>query len=489
MFPGLASMTPNFIFLASTLLAGLLASSVALSESLTAQVVYPFDLPSRIEATINVDTKQTTPVKEMLFGLNCNWPEGDYGKVGYNHSKAQELILGFNPSSLRFPHGVWSNFYDYESDGRRMTDNYETLYDTAVRDHPDLKYGIDGLERLHDRLGFDVLFTWNVNYDNAEKGARRLVDTQQRGFNVKWIELGNEIFWKTQRSEAVRTVEKYIEVSKGHAAAIREISPSVKISVPVQWRKAETDHWNAVLKNEDFFDAVTVHKYIHGKSNREGAAELLRAGRDFIEMADTMEKVFPGRPLWISEWAVDCGENAISALAMANVYLTLVEYQDRFEIADFFQMNAGHPLLQYDKKSETYTRTSFGAVYEIIRGVFEQSHLCESQIESPIIADGVEAVSALAVLKKGELIVIAINQTPKHVPLDLTMNGSISQRPLVHHALAFDDVNQWKMFEMDESVMQPQAGGLKNDRPTNQIILPPLSINRISINQTYESVH
>ena len=90
----------------------------------------------------------------MLLGLNCNWPEGLYGKVGYNHPDAQKLITALKPSSLRFPHGVWSNFYDWESDGRRMTDNYKTLYDSAVRDHPDLKYGFDGLHRLHQNTRF-----------------------------------------------------------------------------------------------------------------------------------------------------------------------------------------------------------------------------------------------------------------------------------------------------------------------------------------------
>ena len=74
------------------------------------QIPYPFELPTKIQATLNVDTKSAVPVKNMLLGLNCNWPEGLYGKTGYNNPVAQKLILDFNPTLLRFPHGVWANF-------------------------------------------------------------------------------------------------------------------------------------------------------------------------------------------------------------------------------------------------------------------------------------------------------------------------------------------------------------------------------------------
>ena len=232
-----------------------LAICIALTgnaQTANAQVAYPFDLPDEITATLNVDTTRSTPVNHMLLGLNCNWPEGLYGKVGYNHPDAQKLIHQLKPTSLRFPHGVWANFYDWESDGRRITDDYKTPYDSAVKDHRDLKYGFVGLHKLHQELAFDVLLTFNVNYDSPEKAARRLVDRRGKGFDVKWVELGNEIFWKTQRSEAVVDVEKYIEVSKAHASALKAVAPDVLISIPAHWRTAETNPWNLAVKEHRY---------------------------------------------------------------------------------------------------------------------------------------------------------------------------------------------------------------------------------------------
>nr|UZM28256.1 hypothetical protein [uncultured bacterium] len=442
-----------------------------------AQVPYPFEVPAELSATLKVNSSKKTPVNHMLLGLNCNWPEGLYGKTGYNNPQAQKLIRAFKPSSLRFPHGVWSNFYDWESDGRRITDNYKTPYDSSVKDHPELKYGFDGLRTLHQEFGFDVLFTWNVNYDSPEKGARQLIDRRNKGFDVKWIELGNEIFWKTQRSEAVSDVDKYITVSKAHAAALKAVAPDVLVSVPVHWRNAQSDPWNMALKQHDYFDAITLHKHMGNAESRDGAAQTLDAKREMVETGKTLRQVFPGRPIWVSEWSVSCGDNAISILAMADTYLGFFEHPELFAIADYFQINASHPLITYDKKTNRHMRTSYGAAYEIVRGFFENSELCESSIDSTKIGDNIDAVSTSAVVKDGKLIVLAINKTTASVPLHLEINGDRDTQTHVHHTLAFADLNVLKSFAMDESVLTEVKPAI--DTRKAAIALPPLSINQI----------
>ncbi|WP_442509324.1 hypothetical protein SH528x_000890 [Novipirellula sp. SH528] len=452
-----------------------LALLICWVSSSQAQISYPFEVPAGINATLKVDTKTKTPINSMLLGLNCNWPEGLYGKTGYNHPDAQRLIRTLKPSSLRFPHGVWSNFYDWESDGRRMTDSYKTLYDSAVKDHPDLKYGFDGLHTLHQELGFDVLFTWNVNYDSPEKGMRRLLDRRSKGFDVKWIELGNEIFWKTQRSEAVSDIDKYIAVSKAHAAAICAVAPEVQISVPVHWRNPLTDPWNTALMKCDHYDAITVHKHMSHQADREGAVQTLTARETMVEMAQTLRSAFPDKPLWISEWSVSCGDNAISILGMADTYLGFFEHPELFGIADYFQINASHALITYDKKTRTHHRTSYGAAYEIIRDVFENAERFASETDSSEIGDGIDAVSAEAVIKEGKLIVFTINKSTRATPFQLIIDGVTQTKPVELKTLSFENLNELKTFEMDESV-------LTNVKPDpSGIVLPPLSISRIDV--------
>ncbi|TWU28661.1 hypothetical protein [Bythopirellula polymerisocia] len=452
-----------------------------------AQVPYPFDLPTNnFSATLNIDTKQkTVPVHHMLFGLNCNWPEGLYGKTGYNHPSAQKLIRQLEPSSLRFPHGVWSNFYDWESDGRRITDDYKTPYDSAVKGHPDLKYGFDGFNALHQELSFDVVFTWNVNYDSPEKGVRRLIDRRDKNFDVKWIELGNEPFWKTQRSEAISDVDKYIVVAKQHTEVLKKADPDILVSVPVHWRQAITNPWNLEIKKHRFYDAVTLHKHIRNKENRDGAAKTLAAGREMVETGEALRKVFPGRPIWVTEWSVGCGENAISILGMADVYLGMVERPDLFTIADYFQINASHALINYDKKTQTHTRTSYGAAYEIIRDIFEGSERLVSHVESTVLGDKVKAVSADAVFKNGRVTVFAINKTTKAVPLHIFVDGASYTKLLKHQAFSFSNLNELRTFRMEENVLSEVS--TVSGTPEGVLLLPPLSLNRFDTSSLHMS--
>ncbi len=443
---------------------------------------YPFDLPEEITATLNIDTTQKTPVNHMLLGLNCNWPENLYGKVGFNHPKAQQLIKKLKPTSLRFPHGVWSNFYDWESDGRRMTDDYKTPYDSAVKDHPDLKYGFDGFHKLHEELEFDVLLTFNVNYDSPAKAARRLVDRRDKGFDVKWVELGNEIFWKTQRSNAVIDVDKYIEVSQAHATALKEIDPSLEISVPTHWRNSQADAWNMALKSQqNYFDAITVHKHIGSKPDAEGARQVLHARVDMLKMAEDLQSVFPGKPIWLSEWSVSCGESPISIIAMADAWLGLFEHPELFAIADYFQINASHALIDYDKVTGTHARTSYGAAQEIIRNVFENSEIYASEMSTTRIDADTDAVAAEAVIKDGKMIVFAINKTTKSVPLKITVDGDRFSRSATHAALSFTDLNELKSFGLNESLLAEVD--VIGESKVATFLLPPLSLNRVDVKE------
>lgn len=436
---------------------------------------YPFNVPDSVMASVSVNTDVRVPINTMLLGLNANWPENLYGKIGYNHPDAGKLIRQFKPSSLRFPHGVWANFYDWECDGRRKTDDYKTPYDSSVINHPMLKYGFDGFHQLHQELQFDVLFTYNVNYDSPEKGARRLKDRSEKGFDVKWVELGNEPFWKTQRSAAIETVDDYIAVSKAHAEALKKVRPDLKISVPVHWRDAVTNPWNQPFLNEDYFDAVTIHKHLEGNNTREGLQQTLFTGQVLSDMAETFRGLFPNHPIWLTEWSTGDGEHAISVLGMVDGYLTLFENQDAYEVADYFQLNAKQPLFRYDKKTRVYTKTGFGAAYEMVRDLFEGAQRLETTVKTQELAEGRDAVRAVAVVKDGKELLLVINKTPLHVPLQVEVNGRSLEKDPMLRSLYFNDVNQIRQFTVEES---PDV-----EIPLNKgrLVLPPLSINRIEI--------
>lgn len=436
-------------------------------------LTYPFETSAGGSATLEIQTKQKTRFQPMLLGLNCSWPETLFGMAGYNHPDARRIIRDLHPPVLRWPHGVWANFYDWESDGRRITDNYKTPYDASVKDHPELKYGFDGFNFIHGEMDFDVMFTWNINYDSPEKGVRRLRDRREKGFDVKWIELGNENFWKTQRSDAVSDVQRYIDVSKAHAAALKAADPAIKVSVNITWRDVLTHEWNLAIARETYYDAVSLHRYVEHPETPDGMAKTLAARNEIIECAEAVRMVFPGLPIWLTEWSVDGGENALSVIALADTWLGLVRRSDLFEAASYFQINAKESLIEYNKQDGSFVKTSYGAVFEIVRDVFLGSEILASTGTSPQLAAGLDAVSAEAVVKDGRISIIAVNKSDKAIRLNVILDGSARIPEFSHRALCYDSVGDFKRFE---SRTTPLA---KVSDRTREISLPPLSISRM----------
>ena len=158
---------------------------------------------------------------------------------------------------------------------------------------------------------------------------------------------------------------------------------------------------------------------------------------------------------------------------MADTYLGIFSRPDLFEVADYFQLNAAEALVKDDKATRTHTKTSYGAAYEIVRDVFENSDRLESRIDSSKIIAGLDAVSTDAVIQDGKLTVIAVNRTTRNVPLSVKFDGVVYEKPFKHQAFAFKWLNEFPSFAMKDSALAditPKTGG---------IVLPPLSISRI----------
>ncbi|WP_136078198.1 hypothetical protein [Pontiella desulfatans] len=444
-------------------------------------ISYPYALPNQLNATLKVDTGSKTHFNNLLLGLNTNFPENQYGSDGYNDPDGQDLITTWNPPALRFPHGVWANFYDWEVDGRRIYDGYDGTYVGAVTNVPHLRYGFPGFNTLHNNLNFDVLFTWNVNYDSPAKGVARLQDRVAKGFDVKYIELGNEHFWKDQCSEAVDTAPEYIAVAQAHSAALKAEDPSIQISVPVSWRTTgyHATYNNALMADMSYYDAVSLHKYLRTDGNSATEVkEALKSRYTMIETGEYIRSLFPGKPIWLSEWSVKVdadGNNAVSVLGMTEVYLGMLNRPDLFETADYFQIHNHDPMVLYDKNANPkHVKTSIGAAYDIIRYVFEDSEVYDSSINSSGIEENLDAVSAEAVINGGDVLVFAVNKTTNSVPLGLIFDDELYTGKFSHGALSFSDINDFPTFNLGDDALvsvSPVNGG---------IMLPPLSISKIS---------
>ncbi len=359
-----------------------------------------------------------------------------------------------------------------------------------------LRYGFPGFKQLHDELGFDVLWTFNVNDDSPEKSVARLKDRESKGFDITHIELGNEQFWGSQRGPQTATPELFAQTVKAVSKALKAAKPSLKISIPLSWRSGHsgsilndgrridhTDYNRALTEDQSYFDAITVHRYVH--LDRRSEVVKPESYRGILTPRVVMDSdvawcrsFAPGKPVWLSEWGISAGYRAASYLGSADAYMYLFNNQDVYGYATWFQVNAYDPFYVWSVENKVLTprQAGWGANYNIMRSVYQDAEMLGSKTTSVALAPGSDAVLSQAVIKDGKRIVLAVNKTPQVVPFTINFDGKSYKGAFQQDAMAFDNLSQDKTWAFDESPLKPVKTGVAGDA----IVLPPYSINVIS---------
>ena len=489
--------------------------TLLISTSILAQD-YPFTLPSDMEATINITSTSKEEFNNLLLGTNTHH---------FTTAVEKDLINKLKPITIRFPHGLWSNWYDWRRDVTRLFGTESFEYEQGVNktiktktvdllesiktfDRLNIKVGIDGLTSLNTTRksttgkGFDMMWTFNMSADGTDfnngcpETIARYDDLIARGFEVKVVEMGNECFYPGQRSSIIPNAEDYIARAKSMSAALKAKDPNIKVSVPLLRRDSWANpNWNSDLTEDlTYFDAVTVHTYVGSdpddSSNSNEAYSTALTARKHLgnSIYDYAHQVAPNKPIWLTEWGVKSGgPNAVSALGMADCYIFMSQNQDVFERANWFSVNG---KLNSHYVWETYIspsgverprikypleKTLFGSAYEIIRWALENTTLIESDVQVPNLVDGVKSVNARVVTKDGKTSVFVVNLSNQDVPFHVNIDGVPYTEPTVHKAISFSTMDEERAMGIDVNPLTLISEG------SQSITLPKFSINIIEL--------
>jgi len=477
-----------------TLIFAILLFSISAIQAQT----YPFTLPTTVTASYDVTTSVTETANNKLLGANI---------AGFTSNDEKALIRKFNPVTVRFPSGVWINWYDWEVDGNRIYDDYvaktyqgvpDSTYIKMINDNLNGKTGFSGLTALNTERKnatgkpFDMLWGYNMNYDDNKKSVARLRDSEAKGFEVNYIEMGNELFYGNQRSNRTSTPQKYVAVAKSLADTLRKIKPGIKVSVPLAWRTPQSyiDYNKALTSDTTYFDAVSIHKYVGSDPDIPASFTYkdVLAGRLMLEKdVNYARSLANTKPVWLTEWGVAAGSEcqAAAALGMADCYLFLFENQKIYGRADWYCINGllnSFVTFVGNTRNIKYPleKTGYGSVHEILRSVFENSTLLKGTMTTTKLSTNIgstNAISARSVIKDGDTLVFAVNLTNKSVPFDLKFDGVTYTKLFKHEALIFDSLSHDLNMGIDVNPLKLIKNG------TGEIILAPYSVNKISINK------
>ncbi|WP_042243737.1 glycosyl hydrolase [Jejuia pallidilutea] len=477
---------------------------------------YPFSLPADMEATINISSTSTEVYNNLLLGTNTHH---------FSTTQEKDLINKLKPITIRFPHGLWANWYDWRRDVTRLfgtesfdyeqgvnktlrTKTVDKLENIKIFDRLDIKVGIEGLtslnasRKLNTGKGFDMMWTFNMSADGTDfnngcpETIARYDDLIARGFEVKVVEMGNENFYPGQRSSIIPNAEDYIARAKSMSAALKAKDPNIRVSIPLLRRDNWANpNWNTDLTQDlTYFDAVTVHTYVGSDPDDANASDeaygtALTARKHLgNSIYDYAHQVAPNKPIWLTEWGVKSGgPNAVSALGMADCYIFMSENQDIFERANWFSVNG---QLNSHYVWETYIspsgverprikypleKTLFGSAYEIIRLALENTTLIESDMQVANLVDGVKAVNARVVTKDGKTSVFVVNLSNQDVPFNINIDGVAYTDAAIHKAMSFSSMDEERTMGIDVDPLTLIGDGNEN------ITLPKFSINIIEL--------
>ncbi len=439
--------------------------------------------------TVNPSNKEV--FKNQLLGYNIE---------GFETNLQREFFRRFDPVSVRFPHGVWANFYKWQTDGYQQDDydnggHQTTLnqYVQSVKGHINSIASLNQERKDEQGSGFHMMWTYSMNFDDAESCVARAHKDIALGLEVKDIELGNEHFWINQRSNQTKTPQDFLARAKSVAEALRAEFPDVRVSIPLGWRRNQGNYNNIISGDKQYYDAITVHKYmgsdpdVPGESNNAYSA-LLTARTTLEDDINWVRSNFGAKPIWLTEWGVSAGGgtevNSAACLGMADVFLFMSENQHIYDRANWFSfnriLNSMVHVTTENNRQPVYPlqRRGYLSAYEMVHDVLLDSTMLESSVSTVKINGGVgdmNVVNARIVEKDGKTTVIAVNLSDKPVNFSVVSGGAAYNGSFKHEALVFDGLGSVPNVGIDVNPVE-----LIKDGP-GTVTLPPLSVNKIGL--------
>ena len=291
---------------------------------------------------LEIDTRNSQPLRQALYGFNTNMINGDYGYLDTNFVELTKVLA---PKTLRFPGGTVGNFYHWEPGGFFENEMVSTL-NTKLNSRNKRNYArlqklregkivFDDFMRLCNTLNIVPIVVVNLWTGSPEESAAWVSYAKNKGYHVKHWELGNE-YYLPHYLNKYPTVETYIAEAKKHAAAMKAIDPDIKVSVcatPIAFHKegwlvkTQQRKWDEGLAADpSFYDAYTVHVYAYKAVRKKEIEEMRGYLMGWIHFAvtealDYYEKLFPNKEMWITEWNIANPVNRVANTQLHAMYV------------------------------------------------------------------------------------------------------------------------------------------------------------------------
>ncbi len=232
---------------------------------------------NQIKASLSPTTRPLSP-NFMCFNVNSLWVNS------WQNQKVWNAVNQLNPAMLRIPGGTVANYWDWQRGG--IIQNESSLPDGIPGEVKGRgrRYTAGQLEDFKAGLestGKTPMFVLNMLTSTLDSQLQMLQKAQNLGIPVKYIELGNEFYFRIKNYTSVfPTPEDYAKTAQKWTAAIKQKFPDAEVAVigvaPLGKKdNPRQENWNRSLLNTALSqaDAVTFHVYLEPNLTSASNAE------------------------------------------------------------------------------------------------------------------------------------------------------------------------------------------------------------------------
>ena len=445
---------------------------------------------------LEINTRNTQPLRHALYGFNTNMISGDYGYLDPDFIELTKILA---PKTLRFPGGTVGNFYHWEPGGFFEAEMTSTLNPklnqrnrgnyVKLQRRRNGKILFDDFMQLCHTLSITPVVVVNLWTGSPEESAAWVKYAKDNGYEIKHWELGNE-YYLPHYLNKYPTVEAYIVEAKKHAKAMKAANPDIKVSVcatPIAFHKegwlvkTQQRKWDKGLAADtSFFDAYTVHVYAYKAVRKKEIEEMRGYLMGWIHFAvsealDYYEELFPDKEMWITEWNIANPANRVAntqlhAMYVGDFFLKMLKMPNVTQ-ANFHVIagpGKGFPVFspitpmnpktfwKYSGEPESdYGNTIRRAVYPIFQLIGEAFERADTQFtlsiqNQPILIGAIEytgkpmpGIQAQAIGGKAakNLIVLVSNRTGEQHTPQLLIDGKRHKGSVTYRYVASERLN------------------------------------------------
>ncbi|GAA4836264.1 hypothetical protein [Algivirga pacifica] len=262
-------------------------------------------------------------INPLMIGVNANMTSCPDPQ---NNPKLIQAIKTLGVKTIRYPGGTIGNYWDWDTGwiDTSIPDSVmiRWVVTQGIREQ-ETRYTIEKFASLVQQTQTSPVFMLNMLSKDLGHSIRNLKKAEALGLDIKYIELGNELYFDLPLPRTVYpTPEEYGQTCQRWIEALKKEFPDARFAVvgtTMRRHDRQKDWTNRVLAHCPLADAVTFHKY--SPSSLDGRQERVRisAGSEGLADHTTASRTRPDSFATHQDW-----ERVLlqDAKAQANMWIT-----------------------------------------------------------------------------------------------------------------------------------------------------------------------